>query len=104
MWETEQYTFSGETFSVERPHNILPKPYRGIHPPIWVACGNPGTFEKAGRLGIGALGFNFSPIHDYRPMIASYKKGIAECEDRGDRYIHDNLILNNAALLFGEHD
>jgi len=64
MWETEEYTFAGSFFEVDTPHNVLPKPYRGIHPPIWVACGNPPTFEKAGRHGIGALGFNFSPIHD----------------------------------------
>ena len=67
MWETEEYTFQGEHFQVDKPHNILPKPYRDVHPPIWVACGNPPTFGKAGRLGIGALGFNFSPIHDMRP-------------------------------------
>ena len=48
MWETEEYTFQGDHFSVDTPHNILPKPYGGVHPPMWVACGNPPTFDKAG--------------------------------------------------------
>jgi alkanesulfonate monooxygenase SsuD/methylene tetrahydromethanopterin reductase-like flavin-dependent oxidoreductase (luciferase family) len=100
MWETEEYTFQGNHFSVDKPHNILPKPYRGMHPPIWVACGNPATFGKAGSLGIGALGFNFSPIHEMRPMIEAYKKGIAECEDPIGRYVNDNVMLTNAVLCF----
>jgi alkanesulfonate monooxygenase SsuD/methylene tetrahydromethanopterin reductase-like flavin-dependent oxidoreductase (luciferase family) len=100
MWESEDYTFQGQHFQVDKPHNILPKPYRGMHPPIWVACGNPPTFEKAGRLGIGALGFNFSPITEMQPMIDSYKKGIAECEQPVGRYINDNVMLTNAVLCF----
>jgi alkanesulfonate monooxygenase SsuD/methylene tetrahydromethanopterin reductase-like flavin-dependent oxidoreductase (luciferase family) len=100
MWETEDYTFHGEHFSLDTPHNILPKPYRGMHPPIWVACGNPPTFEKAGKLGIGALGFNFSPIHDMKPMIDAYKQGIADCTEPVGRYINDNIMLTNAVLCF----
>jgi alkanesulfonate monooxygenase SsuD/methylene tetrahydromethanopterin reductase-like flavin-dependent oxidoreductase (luciferase family) len=100
MWETESYTFQGDHFAVDTPHNILPKPYRGVHPPIWVACGNPPTFEKAGKHGIGALGFNFSPIHDMKPMIEAYKKGIAECENPVGRYINDNVMLTNGVVCF----
>ena len=36
------------TSACPTPHNILPKPYGKGHPPIWVACGNPATFAKAG--------------------------------------------------------
>ena len=64
MWERKDYTFEGEHFTVDNPHNILPKPYGNGHPPIWVACGNPPTFGKAGELGIGAIAFNFEPIYD----------------------------------------
>jgi alkanesulfonate monooxygenase SsuD/methylene tetrahydromethanopterin reductase-like flavin-dependent oxidoreductase (luciferase family) len=104
MWETEAYTFQGEHFQIDKPHNILPKPYRNVHPPIWVACGNPPTFGKAGRLGIGALGFNFSPIHEMRPMIEAYKKGIAECEEPIGRYANDNVMVTNAVLCFEDGD
>jgi alkanesulfonate monooxygenase SsuD/methylene tetrahydromethanopterin reductase-like flavin-dependent oxidoreductase (luciferase family) len=104
MWEREGYTFAGNHFSVDTPHNILPKPYRDMHPPIWVACGNPPTFEKAGRHGIGALGFNFSPINEMQPMIDAYKKGIAECENPVGRYINDNIMLTNAVLCFDDRE
>jgi alkanesulfonate monooxygenase SsuD/methylene tetrahydromethanopterin reductase-like flavin-dependent oxidoreductase (luciferase family) len=104
MWETETYTFQGEHFAVDTPHNILPKPYQPPHPPIWVACGNPATFEKAGKLGLGALGFNFTPIHEMRPMIESYKKGIATCEEPIGRYVNDNVMLTNAVLCFEDRE
>ena len=100
MWARRDYTFQGDHFRVDTPHNVLPKPYRGVHPPIWVACGNPPTFEKAGRHGIGALGFNFSPIHDMKPMIDAYKKGVAGCEKPVGSYINDNVMLTNAVLCF----
>jgi alkanesulfonate monooxygenase SsuD/methylene tetrahydromethanopterin reductase-like flavin-dependent oxidoreductase (luciferase family) len=41
MWERRDYTFQGEHFSLDVPHNVLPKPYFPGHPAIWVACGNP---------------------------------------------------------------
>ena len=41
--------YQGEHFTVPTPHNVLPKPFGQGHPPIWVACGNPPTFGKAGR-------------------------------------------------------
>ena len=104
MWERAGYTFAGQHFAVDKPHNILPKPYRDMHPPIWVACGNPPTFEKAGRHGIGALGFNFSPINEMQPMIDAYKKGIAECENPVGRYINDNVMLTNAVLCFEDRE
>jgi alkanesulfonate monooxygenase SsuD/methylene tetrahydromethanopterin reductase-like flavin-dependent oxidoreductase (luciferase family) len=102
MWEVEDYTFKGNHFSVSKPHNILPKPYGPLHPPLWVACGNPPTFEKAGKLGIGALGFNFSPIHAMKPMIDAYKAGIAACEKPVGRFINDNVMLTNAVLCFDD--
>jgi alkanesulfonate monooxygenase SsuD/methylene tetrahydromethanopterin reductase-like flavin-dependent oxidoreductase (luciferase family) len=75
-----------------------------MHPPIWVACGNPPTFEKAGTLGIGALGFNFSPIHDMKPMIDSYKQGIANCTEPIGRYVNDNIMVTNGVLCFEDGD
>ena len=66
MWEQVDYSYEGESFTVPTPHNVLPKPYGQGHPPIWVACGNPPTFTRAGELGIGAIAFNFEPIFNLR--------------------------------------
>ena len=88
MWEQVDYSYHGEHFTVPTPHNILPKPYGKGHPPIWVACGNPPTFAKAGELGIGAIAFNFEPIYNLRGRIEAYKEAIAELH-RAARPVHE---------------
>ena len=41
-----------------------PRPCTVPHPPLWLACGSPSTFEKAGRLGMGALCFTMGDPED----------------------------------------
>ena len=60
----------------------------------------PAHVREGRRLGIGALGFNFSPIHEMRPMIDTYKNGIGECTEPIGRYVNDNVMLTNAVLCF----
>ena len=98
MWEQLDYEFHGEHFTVPTPHNILPKPWGPGHPPIWVACGNPPTFEKAGQLGIGAIAFNFEPIYNLKGRIEAYKKGISECTTPIGQFMNDNIMMTNGAI------
>jgi len=96
MWEQKDYTFHGEHFSMEVPHNVLPKPYGPGHPPFWLAVGSPPTWKKAGLLGQGALGFTFSSIRDLEPRIADYKAGISECADPVGQFVNDNAMVTSA--------
>ncbi len=91
MWENTEYTH--EEF-VPLPHNILPKPLGGghTHPPIWLACGNTSSYEKAASLGVGAIGFNFSSSAEMAPFVEAYKAGIADAEPIG-QYVNDNVML-----------
>src|SRR5579863_3983892 len=57
MWKAGEYPgFDGRFFSMPA-RNVLPKPYSSPHPPMWVAAGNPSTFEKAAHMGLGVLCF-----------------------------------------------
>ena len=98
MWEQVDYSFHGEHFTVPTPHNILPKPYGKGHPPIWVACGNPPTFARAGELGIGAIAFNFEPIYNLRGRIEAYKEAIADCTEPLGQFMNDNVMMTNAVI------
>ncbi|MCB1257073.1 MAG: LLM class flavin-dependent oxidoreductase [Microthrixaceae bacterium] len=104
MWEQRDYTFDGKFFKIEEPHNILPKPYGKGHPPIWVGCGNPATFTKAGNLGIGAIAFNFEPIYNLKGRIEAYKEGIADCTEPLGQYINDNIMMTNAVICLEDRD
>ena len=103
MWEEQDYMYEGESFTVPYPHNILPKPYqRKGHPPIWVGCGNPGTFTQAGELGIGAIAFNFEPIYNLKGRIDAYKEGIANCTEPLGQFKNDNVMMTNAVICLND--
>ncbi len=104
MWAQRDYVHHGQHFSVPTPHNVLPKPYGHSHPPIWVACGNPGTFAEAGSVGIGAIAFNFRPIHDMKPLVDAYKEAAEHPVEIVGEYQNNNLMLTNAVICLEDRD
>ncbi|MCP4434875.1 MAG: LLM class flavin-dependent oxidoreductase [Actinomycetia bacterium] len=102
MWEQRDYEFEGQFFRVPGPHNLLPKPYGVGHPPMWVGCGNPGTFTKAGELGIGAIAFNFEPVMNLKGRLDAYKEGIANCTEPLGEFINDNVMMTNAVVCLSD--
>ncbi|MEU8140143.1 LLM class flavin-dependent oxidoreductase, partial [Streptodolium elevatio] len=72
------------------------------HPPIWMACGNPGSFAKAGSLGIGAIAFNFEPIFNLKGRIEAYKEAAENpVEILGD-YQNNNVMMTNAVICLND--
>jgi len=96
MWKTDRYSYQGRYFSMPE-RNVLPKPYTRPHPPLWVACGSPSTFEKAGRLGLGALCFSLGSPKDFEPLIRVYKDAVRHAEPVGD-YVNDNVACVTALV------
>lgn len=104
MWRQKDYTFHGDHFAIDTPHNVLPKPYKASHPAMWVACGNPATYAKAGKMGLGALGFNFSPVSAMKPQIDSYKEGAARCTEPVGDYPNDNVMITNSVICMKDRE
>jgi len=102
MWEQEDYEFHGEHFEVPYPHNILPKPYGKGHPPIWMACGNPPSFARAGELGLGAIAFNFEPIFDMKGRLDAYKEAAEACTEPLGQYQNNNIMMTNAVICLND--
>jgi alkanesulfonate monooxygenase SsuD/methylene tetrahydromethanopterin reductase-like flavin-dependent oxidoreductase (luciferase family) len=63
-----------------------------------VACGNPGTFARAGELGIGAIAFNFEPIYALQGRIDAYKQAIVDCSEPIGQFKNDNIMMTNAVV------
>lgn len=89
MWKTDNYSYDGKYFSMPE-RNVLPKPYTNPHPPLWVACGSPSTFEKAGLLGLGALCFSLGAPKDFAPLIKTYKDAVKHAKPVGG-YVNNNV-------------
>jgi alkanesulfonate monooxygenase SsuD/methylene tetrahydromethanopterin reductase-like flavin-dependent oxidoreductase (luciferase family) len=64
---------------------------------MWQAAGNPPTYEKAARAGLGVIGFNFSAAKAMAPLVEAYKKAIGEAEPIGD-YVNDNVMITNSVV------
>ncbi|CUU56086.1 Flavin-dependent oxidoreductase, luciferase family (includes alkanesulfonate monooxygenase SsuD and methylene tetrahydromethanopterin reductase) [Parafrankia irregularis] len=96
MWADSEYEHDGEFFSMPA-RNVLPKPYTRPHPPMWVAAGNPGTFEKAARMGLGVLCFAHGTPDQLAPLIEIYKKNIEKAEPVGG-YVNNNVMVTSQML------
>jgi alkanesulfonate monooxygenase SsuD/methylene tetrahydromethanopterin reductase-like flavin-dependent oxidoreductase (luciferase family) len=96
MWRENEYSFSGKYFSLP-PRNVLPKPFSDPHPPMWVAAGNPSTFEKAARLGLGVLCFTTGSPETLKGFIEVYKNNIDKAEPVGE-YVNDNVMVTSQML------
>lgn len=98
MWQQEEYEgFDGRFFTMP-PRIVLPKPYTDPHPPIWVAAGSPGTFEKAARLGIGVLCFSQSTPEELAKLIKIYKDNVGKAEPVGG-FVNDNVMVTTDMLV-----
>jgi alkanesulfonate monooxygenase SsuD/methylene tetrahydromethanopterin reductase-like flavin-dependent oxidoreductase (luciferase family) len=103
MWRDDEYAYDGECFSMP-PRHVLPKPYSQPHPPLWIACGSPSTFEKAGRLGMGALCFTNGTPDQLEPLIETYRQAIAECDDPVGDYVNENVAVVSRLLCLESRD
>lgn len=98
MWRSNAYSFEGEHFRVPGERMILPKPYGHSHPPMWCAAGNPQTWQDAGHLGLGAIGFSIGSIDSMAPRVEAYKKAVASAEPIGE-WVNDNVMATNVAIV-----
>src|ERR1700694_4981655 len=96
MWSQTEYSFQGRFFSMP-PRKLLPKPFTDPHPPMWVAAGSPGTFEKAARMGLGVLCFTMGPPQSLAPLIETYKTAIENAEPVGD-FVNNNVMVTSQML------
>ena len=90
-WSDEPLTFEGKYYQIPERH-VVPKPLQKPHPPLWLAGTNPETFEKAGRSGLGLLGFVTATPDEVEPRVAAYRAGVADPEPIGD-FINDQVAI-----------
>jgi alkanesulfonate monooxygenase SsuD/methylene tetrahydromethanopterin reductase-like flavin-dependent oxidoreductase (luciferase family) len=103
MWRDGMYgPFEGRFFSMPQ-RNVLPKTHTKPHPPMWVACGSPATFAKAGSLGLGAFCFTTGDPRTLAPLIKAYKDAVAHATPVGD-YVNDNILCVTSGLCMEDRE
>ncbi|MEO9223639.1 MAG: LLM class flavin-dependent oxidoreductase [Acidimicrobiales bacterium] len=102
MWRQDSYSFDGKFFTMPE-RDVLPKPYVKPHPPMWVAAGNPETFEKAGKLGLGVICFTGGSPEKMRRLVDTYKEAVQDADPVGD-YVNDNVAISTSFLCMEDGD
>src|SRR6476660_7545609 len=103
MLTTDPYSYDGDAFTMPE-RSVLPRPYTQPHPPLWLACGSPSTFAKAGRLGMGALCFTMGEPEDLAPLIETYRNAIAACADPVGEYVNENVACVSMLLCLDDRE
>ena len=92
-WTQETVTFHGAHYRFDKVP-VRPKPLQRPHPPIWMACLSPETFELAGRYGFNLLfGTVFGlPPEKAKELQVSYRRGLVAAG-------HNPVDRRRAALM-----
>ncbi len=74
--------------------NVVPKPVQKPHPPLWMACSQLQTIERAGQNGFGALGFQFVSADAAHAWVHAYYNAITKRLNKlADYEINPNMAL-----------
>ena len=58
-WTEEVLEYDGKLIKIP-PRRVVPKPIQKPHPPMWMACVAPDSYEMAGDRGLGVLSFSLN--------------------------------------------
>jgi alkanesulfonate monooxygenase SsuD/methylene tetrahydromethanopterin reductase-like flavin-dependent oxidoreductase (luciferase family) len=90
-WKDAPLQFKGKYYDIPERH-VVPKPVQKPHPPLWLAGTNPDTFAKAGRHGLGILGFVTATPEEVAPRVAAYKEAVRDPEPVGE-FVNDQVAV-----------
>jgi alkanesulfonate monooxygenase SsuD/methylene tetrahydromethanopterin reductase-like flavin-dependent oxidoreductase (luciferase family) len=91
MWTSERFSYSGKDFEINDVP-ISPKPLQRPHPPLWQAAASPGSFEDAGRRGVGVLGTTiWESIERVERMIKLYRAAAEQCTEPVGSFVNNQV-------------
>ena len=99
IWQSEEFSWEGRFWNVP-PRRVLPKPYQKPHPPIWLACLQPSTYELAAEKGIGVLSNSSSSPAILEEHVKAYHQNIRKAKPVG-AFINEQWG-NNVFAFCGE--
>ena len=83
IWRTEgNFEWEGQFYNIP-PREILPKPKQDPHPPIWMACTQPSSYEMAAHHGVGVLSFGSGAPAGMKQHVDKYREDIKSADPVG---------------------
>lgn len=102
MWTHDEYPgFEGKYFSMP-PRKVVPKPIQKPHPPLWMACTQPASFDLAAEFGIGVLCFGVGAPGDVLQSLKRYKARVRKPTRQVGAFVNDAVAP--ASIMFCSED
>ena len=93
IWAQEEFEgWEGEHITIPGPRFVVPHPVQKPHPPLWMACTNPGTSKEAGERGVGALMFAYAGLSDIADRVKLYEEGWNSPKGRFSDVLNHNAL------------
>jgi len=90
IWRKDSFQWEGKLLTIKAPegfppHEVVPRPVQMPHPPLFMACTNPDTVQRAAEYGVGALIFGFGGLESIRAQHALYDR--TRATRTGERFV-----------------
>ena len=82
MWTEDPFSHEGRFFNIPE-RSVIPKPIQSPHPPLWMACSQPASFQIAGEMGLGVLCFDPGGYSEMEERVAVYREAIKHANPVG---------------------
>ena len=103
MFYQDVWEYHGKYFDFP-PRNVIPKPFQKPHPPLWVACTRVDTIQMAGRLGMGALAFQFVSAEAAEAWVHAYYNAYTRQLEKLTDYQTNPAIAVVSGFMCAESD
>jgi alkanesulfonate monooxygenase SsuD/methylene tetrahydromethanopterin reductase-like flavin-dependent oxidoreductase (luciferase family) len=102
IWTSERFSYHSDTYQIDDVA-IGPKPLQRPHRPLWQDAASPGSFEDAGRRGVGVLGTTiWESLERTGRMIDLYRAAARGRFDSGRNFLTiDEPALKQIAQTTG---
>ena len=88
-WTEEVLEYNGKLIQVP-PRRVVPKPIQNPHPPMWMACVAPDSYQMAGDRGLGVLSFSLN-WDQVQKSMGAYKEAFAKRTDQVPKVPNDQF-------------
>jgi alkanesulfonate monooxygenase SsuD/methylene tetrahydromethanopterin reductase-like flavin-dependent oxidoreductase (luciferase family) len=106
-WTNEILEHDGKLMKIP-PRRVVPKPIQKPHPPMWMACVAPDSYELAGDRGLGVLSFSMN-FEQVQTVHEKYRQASSKRSDQIPKFVNEkfaalivcNVVENKADEAIG---
>jgi alkanesulfonate monooxygenase SsuD/methylene tetrahydromethanopterin reductase-like flavin-dependent oxidoreductase (luciferase family) len=93
MWTEQVFSHEGKFYQIP-PREIIPKPVQQPHPPMFSACSQDDTFQRAGELGLGCLCNVLGSYETVEKRLQIYKDALAKAQPVG-KFVNNQVVVSS---------